>query len=67
MPDTPDTTDPLPETPAESGVLSYPDALVALGFDPTTVQAVILTPTSAVAISTEYVEPYTPPEAPDGN
>lgn len=61
-----DERDPTPETPAEPGVLSFPDALRAIGFDPATVQAVILTPTSAHAISIDYPEPYTPPEATDG-
>ena len=62
-----DALDPAPETPAEPGVLSYPDLLTALGFDPERVQAVVLTPTSAHAIATDYPEPYTPPEATDGN
>ncbi len=66
-PDDTPPIDPPIETPAEPGVLSYPDLLTALGFDPTAVQAVILTPTSAHAISTDYPEPYTPPEATDGN
>lgn len=64
------TTDPpadTPETPAEPGVLSYPDLLRALGFDPDRVQAVVVTPTSAIAIGTDYPEPYTPPEATDGD
>lgn len=60
MSETPDH----PEAPAEPGALSYPDLLVALGFDPNAVQAVILTPTSATAIAADYPEPHTPPEAP---
>ena len=67
MTTTPEPVDPPTETPAESGVLSFPDLLAALGFDAARVQAVILTPTSAHAISVDYPEPYTPPEATHGD
>jgi hypothetical protein len=33
-----------------------------VGFDPAAVQAVILTPTSAVAVDSDYPEPYIPPQ-----
>lgn len=44
--------------------MSYPDLLRALGFDPDVLQAVVVTPTSAVGISHDYPEPTNPP-APD--
>lgn len=44
--------------------MSYPDLLRALGFDPDALQAVVVTPTSAVGISHDYPEPTNPP-APD--
>jgi len=52
--------EPLPETPTDPPVLM--DAMRSLGFDPSLVQAVVLTPTSAVAISVDYPQPYVPPE-----
>lgn len=52
---------PLPIDPPL--VATPDDAIRALGFDPDLVQAVILTPTSAVAIAADYPEPYVPPEA----
>jgi hypothetical protein len=39
------------------------EAIRALGFDPDRVQAVVLTPTSVVAIAADYPEPYIRPEA----
>lgn len=50
-------------TPVPPASSTPDDAMRALGFDPALVQAVILTPTSAVAIAIDYPEPYTPPEA----
>ena len=53
-------TDPQPEPAAPVS----PDAAIrSLGFDPDLVQAVVLTPTSAVAVSSDYPEPYIAPEA----
>lgn len=72
MTDEPDDTlagegvpDPLNPAPATPPV----DAIRALGFDPDLVQAVVLTPTSVVAIAIDYPEPYTAPqeETPDGH
>ena len=37
-------------------------AMELLGFDPTAVQAVVLTAEAAVGISTEYPEPLDPPQ-----
>lgn len=59
-------SEPVPDvlmlaTPADRSTPD--DAMRALGFDPATVQAVILTPTSAVAIAADYPEPYVLPEA----
>jgi hypothetical protein len=48
-------TPPADPTPAE--------AIRALGFDPDRVRAVVLTPTSVVAIAADYPEPYIRPEA----
>jgi len=56
----PTNTPKLPKTPTEPPVLM--DAMRSLGFDPSLVQAVVLTPTSAVAISADYPQPYVPPE-----
>lgn len=49
-------------------------AMKLLGFDPASVQAVVLTPDSAVAIAADYPEPLDPPqgeptheEVPDGH
>ena len=59
--DTPPPTLPtLARTPTEPAVLA--DAMRSLGFDHALVAAVVLTPTSAVAISADYPQPYTPPE-----
>lgn len=49
--------------PARKASRSPREAIGDLGFDPATVQTVILTPTSAVAIAADYPEPYIPPEA----
>jgi len=38
------------------------DAMRSLGFDPALTQAVVLTPTSAVAIAVDYPQPYVLPE-----
>lgn len=38
------------------------DAMVSLGFDPALVQAVVVTPTSAIAVAVDYPEPYIAPE-----
>jgi len=51
---------PLPETPTDPPVLM--DAMRSLGFDPALTQAVVLTPTSAVAIAVDYPQPYVLPE-----
>lgn len=52
------------DVPPPSTTQATPDeAMRALGFDPVLVQAVILTPTSAVAIAADYPEPYVLPEA----
>jgi len=56
----PTNTPKLPKTPTDPLVLT--DAMRSLGFDPTLTQAVVLTPTSAVAISADYPQPYVPPE-----
>lgn len=57
------TAEPVP-LPADTSLLASPDdAIRALGFDPATVRAVILTPTSVVAIAADYPEPYVLPEA----
>ena len=53
-------TDPQPDPDAP---VSPDEAIRALGFDPTQVQAVVLTPTSAVAVAIDYPEPYVKPEA----
>jgi hypothetical protein len=50
----------LPKTPTDPLVLT--GAMRSLGFDPALVAAVVLTPTSAVAISADYPQPYVPPE-----
>lgn len=41
--------------------MSYPDLLRALGFDPDGVQAVVVTPVAAYAITPDYPEPTNPP------
>lgn len=55
------TEDQTPDPPA---VVTPPpaDALALLGFDPTRVQAVVVTPTAVVAIAIDYPEPYVAPE-----
>jgi len=58
--DTPPVRVPLARTPTDGPVLM--DAMRALGFDPALVAAVVLTPTSAVAIAADYPQPYVPPE-----
>lgn len=50
---------PTPDRPAPA------DVIRSLGFDPATVRAVILTPSTAVAIAADYPEPYVPPGEPD--
>ena len=56
QPTAPPPEDPVPEP-------YTPDrAIRALGFDPEQIQAVVLTPTSAVAIAADYPEPYVQPE-----
>lgn len=41
------------------------EAIVDLGFDPDAVRAIVVTPTSAIAIAVDYPEPYVAPkEAP---
>lgn len=64
MPEEPALLDPPPADRATPA-----GAIRALGFDPGAVQAVILTPTSAVAIAADYPEPYVMPteEVPDGS
>lgn len=47
--------------------ISYPDLLRALGFNPDDVQAVVVTPVAAYAITPDYPEPTNPPEATDGD
>jgi len=51
-------TEPAPE-PVEDPNAA---AIRGLGFDPSLVRAVVVTPTSAVAISVDYPEPYRAPE-----
>lgn len=68
MSETPD--EPNEQPPSDPMTATSPaDAIRALGFDLAAVQAVVITPTTAVAIATDYPEPYTPPteEAFDGN
>lgn len=38
------------------------DAIRGLGFDPGQIRALVLTPTSAVAIAADYPEPHIAPE-----
>lgn len=56
-------TAPVDPLPTRAPSRSPREAIADLGFDPDAVQAVILTPTSAVAIAADYPEPYVLPEA----
>jgi len=60
-------TTPAPDQQADPPEATTPtDAIRSLGFDPDTVQALVLTPSSVVAIAVDYPEPHNPPEVPDG-
>jgi hypothetical protein len=62
----------IPTEPTPVDNTTPPEAVLrALGFDPATVQAVILTPTSVVAVAADYPDPPgttdpTPPDDGDG-
>lgn len=48
---------------AELPATATPDeAIRALGFDPETVRAVVVTPTTAIAVAVDYPEPHISPE-----
>lgn len=55
----PGPPDPPPERP--DWTLARGDMVRALGLDPETVQTVIITATSVVAIADDYPEPYVQP------
>lgn len=48
-------------TPPAVPAMTYPDLLIALGFNPDAVQAVVVTSTAAYAIAPDYPEPHNPP------
>jgi hypothetical protein len=50
-------------TPVDSSTAPV-DVMTALGFDATTVQAIVITPTSVVAVAADYPDPpgATPPD-----
>ncbi len=60
-PATEDTEELPPPTPADGSAMTFAEVAAAFGL-PADAKAVVLTPTSALAIAADYPEPHTAPE-----